>query len=199
MKLLDMRDLNVMAGRLLWGAVAALLVQGCLIPQDDPVLPDLPQKKNTTPKLVAESARPKMRGFNIRLGAGCDCLTCLERPFEIVVEDPDLGDVVSTRWFVDDDGKFLSVPLNGTGLGSSSEKRGIARPVNQLYTMTNLRVSGTHDVTVVVADRQFPAEGIEMTKELIPLPDGGSVEYLTSTSQYTWQVFTDLTPCNCGC
>lgn len=195
-----MHDQNVMAGRLLWVGVAALLVQGCLIPQDTPVLPDLPQKKNTTPTLLISSASPdKPKGNRINLSSGCNaCEKCRQRPFSIGVEDPDLGDEVTTRWFVDD-ANFTSVPLNGKGLSNVSEKRGIAKPVEQLYTMTKLTVSGLHDVTVVVADRQFPPEGIEMSVEQIPLPDGGFVEYRSSTSQYTWEVFTDLNACDCKC
>ena len=190
-----MNGKRIMAGRLLCTALAAVLVQGCLIPQEDPVLPDLPPKRNTPPVLVLDSATPMKRGTTLFLNPSC---MSKDRRFAIAVVDPDLGDKIVTRWFVDHDDKFTTLPVNGTEFPSGAKfaERGIAKPIELFYTSGRLfDPPGAHWVTVVISDRAFLPEGIDVTLGTFDLPDGGTTPDMTTTAQYTWEVITDKTNC----
>ncbi len=180
-----------MAARLLTGVLAALLVQGCLIPQDDPLLPDLPPKRNTAPLLSDDSAAPAQQGRTLFLGDGC---LPKDRPFQIGVKDPDLGDDIRSRWFVDDL-NFTQPSVEGNQLPRpTSPERGIVTPLETLYA-SKLFSAGPHYVTVVVADREFIPGGIELKLETFDLPDGGSIPDSSKPAQHTWNVITDPSPC----
>lgn len=185
-----MRDDRVMAGTLLRGALAALLVQGCLLPQEDPTLPDLPPKQNTPPELLEDTAFPARKDTLLRLSSLC---AKKDRPFQIAVSDVDPSDTIESRWFVDDDRTFDTLPINGTSLPKSTvPARGVVRPSELFYTTGKLIISGSHKVTVVVADRRFKSVGIDVQLDVFDLPDGGTVSDTTTTRNYMWDVITDL-------
>ncbi len=183
-----------MAGRLLRVAVAALLTQGCLLPQEDPVLPDLPPKRNTPPELRFDTAVPARRNTVLNLDPLCPNK---DRPFSIGVVDPDLGDTIYSRWYVDDDSKFTSLGVEGKGLDPrpTVPERGILKPIEVFYSTGALLSPMAHFVTVVIADRPFPPEGINLVLGNLDLPDGGTTPDTTKTAQYTWEVITDRTTC----
>lgn len=184
---------SIMAGRLLWLLVAAAVEQGCVLPQDDQVLPNLPPAKNTAPRLVTEGATPAPRGSTIFLGNNC-----LDRPFAIGVIDPDEGDTIRSKWFVDNDEKFTTLAFDGAATGPTR----IVKPIPLFYlpaqplSQPNADGFNTHYVTVVVADREFLPGSIDLKLESFDLPDGGTVKQSSRTVQYTWNVLTDpTTPC----
>ncbi len=198
-----------LARRLLSTAVFAVLVHGCLIPQDDPVLPDLPRKRNTPPKLLPGTAVPQQRDFVIDLGPGCN-----PPVFSIGVMDPDLGvpavagrsevETIGHRWFVDHDQKFTTdfeeggeLPSDG---GPTSERGTLTIPGALFQPKQELFKQGNHYITVVVADRDFIAytepNSVRIDLRLLkpsPLPDGGTTPDTSSIDTYTWEVATDRT------
>src|SRR4051812_39152025 len=89
---------RIMAGGLLWLGCTAPLLQGCLIPQDDQVLQDLPPKKNSPPRIVGTLPESPT---TLQFGQGCNTAAKHEDRFSVSVEDPDLGDAIQNRWIVD--------------------------------------------------------------------------------------------------
>jgi hypothetical protein len=185
-----------MAGRLLMVGMTALLVHGCLIPQDDPVLADLPPKKNTSPILLTPGAAPAQHDYILHLRSDCPNK---DRPFSIGVVDPDLEDIIESRWYVDPSPLFDdTIPVSSESFpkGTVKEERGSLRPLNLLYQAgSKLFTATTHSVTVVVTDRRFPPTGIVLDLANLDLPDGGTVKDSSLPVQYTWEVTTDLSTC----
>jgi hypothetical protein len=189
---------TIMAGRLLCGALAALLVQGCLLPQDDQVLPLLPPAKNTPPRIF--SAKPEQT-TTLTLGDRCPRLA-----FSVLIEDRDVDpeitdggrrylDVLRHRWFVDDS----KVGVIGRPFEASATAiRAAAAAPELLFSAGSALAAATpnpHKLTVVVSDGEF-GEGKEPRPgPPQPLPDGGRIEQQTYTDEYTWLVTTDLSPC----
>lgn len=189
-----MRGNSIMAGPLLWVAVAAALEQGCILPQDDQVLPDLPPLRNTSPKILYERATPAKQGATVLLGNNC-----MDFPFEIAVEDPD-KDTIRSKWFVDPDAKFSTPATDGETSGMPAR---VVRPVQGQFYAQNGRLAlpntlgmNTHRVTVVIADREFVPAGIGLRLNDLPGPDGGTIKEVSTVVQYDWDVTTDpTTPC----
>ncbi len=185
-----MRGNSIMAGPLLWVALAATLVHGCLLPQDDQVFPVLPPFRNTSPRVDLAQISPDQNGATIQLGNNCS-------PFVIAVKDPDKGDTIRSRWFVDPDKAFTTPATEGE---AGSDPR-VIRPIRAFYApngrlaLPNPMGLNSHKVTVVIADREFQPEGIKLRLSEFII-DGGVIKEESEPVTYTWEVATDpSTPC----
>jgi len=186
-----------MAGRLLGVAVAAVLVHGCLLPQDDQVINDVPAKRNSYPRVREELATPGPV-TDLALGTGC------KRPvFSVVVEDPDLGDTLRNKWFVDPDGAFSTVSFSTRSLDPSKtavRNTAVIAPTQLFSAGSKLFDPGPHKLVVVIADGEFEGIGIETTgrTHVVPADDGGTRILIdpSYTDKFQWDVTTSLTPCS---
>lgn len=184
---------SIMAGRLLSVALAAVLVHGCLLPQDDQVIEEIPPKKNSRPSIVAGREKP---GQEATLDIGTNC-----RPdtFSALVEDLDLSDRIRSRWFVDPDPMFSGVSFTGNTLEASKkairDTPMVAPP--QLFSIGSpLREFTTgkapHRLVLVVADGEFEFGISSSPTASHTLPDGGTYIDPSYTASYTWFVTTTM-------
>ncbi len=172
--------------RLALGAALGLL-GGCLIPQEESFLSELPMQRNRPPRIVEKQVQPSER---IIRGYGSDTCT-LE--FVVVVEDPDVADTLTAHWFVDYD---PSQPRGADRLVTISPKGGTVVRDERAYLRLNfdstdiprLNTPGDHVVEVVVADKALV--GRDPVSETIQL-DGVSYEDPGYTATYAWFVRTE--------
>jgi hypothetical protein len=172
------------------GLTLALLVQGCLLPQDNQVLSPTPLYRNQVPRIVESTVLP---GQVTTLRLGTNCTRTL---FSAVVEDRDIADRIRTRWFVDPSNTFTGYVLGGKAADPSSMAARLpTSPPPDLYeTISPLTVQGQHRLTLVISDGEF-TDGINTLPRVRVLLDGGTFDEPTYTDSYTWFVTTDLSPC----
>ncbi len=180
--------MQIMA-RLLLCAAVVLGGSGCLFPQDDQVLPTLPPVKNRPPRIV--DATPKDQPLDFVSGTipGSGGQPCDGTKFKVTVDDPDLGDKIFSIWFIDkttDSLPFRPNPIVANGQST----RTVEQPSASAFrTSLSSLATGTHLVTVYVADNDF-AEIIDgaVTAQGTPvtLPDGSEVQDPGYVDSYTW-------------
>src|SRR6218665_751061 len=76
---------------------AAWTLGGCLIPQDEAFLSELPIPRNRPPRIVEKQVQPSER---IIRGYGSDFCSM---EFSVSVEYPDVGNTLPDNWFADSD------------------------------------------------------------------------------------------------
>lgn len=173
-----------MAGLLL-SALCCIPLAGCLIPQDEDVIPQLPPKRNGPIQIRAQiPAQPRITFRNTTL-----CPT-QNLPFSLTVADEDVGDVVHSIWFIggaSDQRLFEPTPIQS----GSSTSRTVTAPGSLGFksALANL-VIGTEILTVYVADTDFE-EVVGGTVALVPrpttrLPDGTEAIDKGSMDTFTW-------------
>jgi hypothetical protein len=170
-------------------ALLCLGTQGCLLPQDDVVFPDLPPKKNSPLRIVSQ--QPPMREVSLKVGALST--TCPANEFSVIVKDEDLGDTTRSLWFIDR--TMDTPPVAQTGyVPGGSVQRVVTAPAALVSQLSALVDGQRHNVEVFVTDGEFsdtvgqatyPAGGY--------LPDGGlrDVAYVDS---YLWLVEVQRCP-----
>lgn len=176
--------------RLKWlglGAVWAL--SGCLIPQDESYLSELPVPGNHPPRIVENQVQPSDR---IIRGYGLEKFCQLE--FSIPVEDPDVGDTLSVHWFVDYDpsqprGADSVVRIEPNGEVLRGQFAYFRPPVFGSADISRLNVPGDHVVEVVVTDTGLV--GRDPLPRTVSLPDGTTREDAGYTATYAWFVHTE--------
>jgi hypothetical protein len=190
--LLFNRGRQVMAGLLLWWGMA-FLCGGCLVPQDDQVLPTLPPRLNSPPRIIRGLVRPAQREAKVYTGAGC------RTEFAVVVEDTDLGDTLRSRWFIDPNNEYTSTPgtfaQDGPRVPGGTEPTRTMKEAPQLQTaLTGLTDSQAHRLEVWVTDGEFseyndpPPGGLTVVGQMVTMPDGGQVENPAFFDSYEWLV-----------
>lgn len=185
---LGMRGARVMAGLLLC-LVTGPLVSGCLLPQDDQVISDLPPRRNTPPRIVRW--QPERLPLTFYSGTGC-----VNTTFSVFVADEDLSDTLRSYWFVDRTQD--SAPYNGAPVfGSSNLTREVVAPSGGRFAteLTNLS-TGSHSVSVFVTDGDFQeiVDGnITANNPPLLLPDGGLVDDEAYVDSHSW--FVKVEPC----
>lgn len=97
-------------------AWAAGVAGGCLLPQEDTLLEGLPQRRNRPPRIVETQVQPPERIIR-NFGANGLC----ELEFSVVVEDPDVDDLVTVRWYVDYDEQNPTGPYREFQLANNGE------------------------------------------------------------------------------
>lgn len=191
------RSTPPLASRLLHSSVVrwvgvfllAVLVGGCLLPQDDDVLPLLPPKKNRPPRLLITTLEPTQVTSS---GNGPNCLP-LE--FRASVEDPDIADLIAVKWYVDPAG-LGSDPVKkeqGLRIDGKTIRDDQARLSLQVTGAGELATVGRHVVEILVSDGQL----IERSPQPRPitLADGGTDLNPTYTDSAFWIV--DIRPGDC--
>lgn len=182
-----------MAGMLLCVVACAPLV-GCLLPQDEQVISQLPRKRNSPLKVVP--LRPPLRTTFYSSNA------CPSRnpSFEVAVEDPDVADTLRSLWFIDLTSNANPVPYATTPrLSNNSVSRTVAAPTSLSFTnaLSNLS-SETHLLTVYVSDSEFDeVTNGNVTASRPPagfLSDGGPLLDTPSIDSYTWVLDVEACP-----
>ena len=168
--------------------VAVWASGGCLIPQDESYLSELPIQPNRPPRIVEQQVQPSeriIRGFGSDL---CD----LE--FSIIVEDPDIGDTLTAYWFVDYDpnqprGADSVVRIAPKDNKVVRDERASFHQHFDPADINRLNIPGDHVVEVVVSDTALV--GREPQPTLIKLPDGTDFTDPGYTATYAWFVRTE--------
>ncbi len=162
-------------------AVAVLGLGGCLIPQDDTLLAELPEQRNRPPRIIEQQVQPLQRLIKEFGGAdGC------EISFEVKVEDFDVDDALYVRWYIDSQPQKTETRLTNNG----SAQRGEAAELFISLRAANspLSAPGPHLVEAVVADG-LVVDG-KPQHNTHKLPDGGTIEDLVYVDTYAWFINT---------
>lgn len=178
-----------MAGLLL--CVMGALLSGCLIPQEDTVPFDQPMKRNSPLRIVDQS--PPTQRTTYHPSTMC---TDLNPNFTVTVVDEDTGDVIESRWFIDQGPNtlpFQTTPLPPNG----SAQRDLSAPRGLTFTnaLANLSI-GIHLLTVYVADStfgEFDGE-IRVSPRNVTLPNGSTVSDPGYFDSYTWVLDVERCP-----
>jgi hypothetical protein len=164
---------------------------GCLIPQDDSLLEDVPRFANRPPRIVEEQVEPSeriLRSFGV---GGCVLI------FKVVVEDLDVDDSITVEWYVDYN------PSNPQGFYRQFAISPTGRPLRDgrgdlemdLRAANNpLRPPGLHLVEALVTDRNLLNRQPAPPDDVL-LPDGGVVKNPGFVTSYSWVVNTVAGEC----
>ncbi len=165
----------------------AYMASGCLIPQEDTLLESLPQRRNRPPRIVETQVQPLERIIQ-DFGASGLC----ELDFSVVVEDPDVDDLLTVRWYLDYDDQNPTGPYREFQLINNGEPQRGDRPtlrINLRAANSPLSAPGVHLVEAVVADtRLVGREPVPVGR--LPLADGGAIINPGFVVTYTWYVTT---------
>lgn len=164
-------------------AVAALVWSGCLIPQDDTFLAELPEQKNRPPRIIEQQVQPTQR-FTREFGGADGC----ELDFSVKVEDPDVDDILYVRWSVDDQPQPHRTETRLANNGIAQRGEAATLHISLLAADSPLSRPGPHVVEAMVADG-IVAEG-KPQPDIINLPDGGTLEDPVYLDTYAWFVNT---------
>jgi hypothetical protein len=144
---------------------------GCLVPQDDTLLESIPQRRNRPPRIVETQVQPSepiIRDF----GASGLC----ELDFSVVVEDRDVDDLLTVRWYLDYDDLNPTGPYREFQLANNGEPQRGDRAtlrINLRTANSPLSAPGEHLVEAVVSDTRL------VNREPVPVGtvvlDGGTV------------------------
>jgi hypothetical protein len=153
-------------------AWAAAVAGGCLVPQDDTLLEGIPERRNRPPRIVEDQVQPPdsiIQDF----GAGDLC----ELDFSVVVEDPDVDDLITVRWYLDYNnqnptGYYREFQLANNGEPQRGDRATLR--INLRAANSPLSTPGTHLVEAVVADTRLVGRDPQPVST-IPLDDGGVI------------------------
>ncbi|ATB40079.1 hypothetical protein CYFUS_005527 [Cystobacter fuscus] len=177
-----------------WGlGTAVWVLGGCILPQDEYYLDELPVPRNDPPRIVENLVQPPyriLRGF----GSKPRC----ELEFSIIVEDPNLGDTLTAYWYVDYDpnqprGADREVTLLPKGDDPRRDERPTIKPIFNSAEFSRLNTPGDHVVEVVVADRAL--QGRVPQADIVQLPNGDILTNPGYATSYVWFVRTEQGNC----
>lgn len=168
--------------------MASAMGAGCVWPQDDQVLPEIPPRRNSPPRILLNTVTPQL---DTNVGPNC-------RPaFSFNVEDPDTGDLIRNRWFVFKQGEARTLYFDGRALQPSTtavRQTRVVAPDALFSAASELVQNGEHRLEVVIADGEL-GEGATPLPRTRGLPDGGTVDDPTYIDSFVWFVNTsDTTP-----
>jgi hypothetical protein len=147
------RGLLALSLRWLGLAWAAGMASGCLVPQDDTLLESIPQRRNRPPRIVETQVQPPdpiIQDF----GANGLC----ELDFSVVVEDPDVDDLLTVRWYLDYDDQNPTGPYREFQLANNGQPQRGDRAtlhINLRAANSPLSAPGTHLVEALVSDTRL--------------------------------------------
>lgn len=167
---------------------AVWILGGCLIPQEESYLSEVPMQRNRPPRIVEKHAEPFNR---IIRGYGSDLCTL---SFSVIVEDPDVSNRLAAYWFVDYDpnqprGADQIVIIEPKGGKVTRDERASFQANFDSVDFNRLNLPGDHVVEVVVTDTSLLDR--EPEGRIFPLPDGGTITDPGYTATYTWFVRTE--------
>jgi hypothetical protein len=162
----------------------AMVASGCLLPQDDALIPDVPKAKNRYPRIIKETLLPGSP-HTIEISDQA----CKQTDFGAFVEDPDIGDVINVRWFVEAPSDHSGPVYPDTISPSSTPIRNtrVTARREMLSALLALELDSPHKVELWIADGTF-GQGVETLQREERLSDGGTIKDLTYTDTYTWSV-----------
>ncbi|HLL52130.1 MAG TPA: hypothetical protein VK447_01205, partial [Myxococcaceae bacterium] len=143
-------------------------MNACFLPQDDHLIPDVPERKNRPPRILESTVTPS-RLQAIGNGQGCG-LT-----FSLRVEDPDINDLITVRWYVDYSAGNPTQPVDEDVLdpGGRPQRNTSAEYLATVSSAANpLHPTGLHVVEAVVADG--PLVGYDRVLPHPSPPDAGT-------------------------
>ena len=159
---------------------------GCLVPQDDTLLESIPQRRNRPPRIVETQVQPSeaiIRDF----GANGLC----ELDFSVIVEDPDVDDLVTVRWYLDYDnqnptGAYREFQLANNGQPQRGDRATLR--INLRAANSPLSAPGEHLVEALVSDTRL------VGREPVPISqinlDGGVIINPGYVVTHAWFVTT---------
>jgi hypothetical protein len=168
-------------------AWVAWVAGGCLIPQEDTLLEEIPQRKNRPPRIVETQVQPPER---IIQDFGADGLCELD--FSVVVEDPDVDDLVTVQWYLDYDSQNPTGYFREFRLANNGEpQRGDRATLNINLRAANspLSAPGVHLVEAVVTDTRLVGREPD-PKSTVFLDGGGVIVNPGYVVTYAWFVTT---------
>lgn len=185
-KCLGMHGRNVLAGLLLLSIVSG----GCVIPQDEQVIPPLPPKRNGPLKIVSHNP-PDLRITYYN----CAFETEKNPKFSVSVKEEDQKDRVYSNWFIDKSDDASPLPTSATLPGPEIIKTVNAPSFGN--RLANLQRDTHHLLTVYVADSPFDevVKGkVSVSREPLLLPDGGTLVDDGSIDTITWVLDIESCP-----
>ncbi|MBM4379786.1 MAG: hypothetical protein FJ086_10870 [Deltaproteobacteria bacterium] len=164
--------------------MTAPLTTGCILPQDDTLLLDLPPALNRPPRFLEDNMVPGTGITPLSNGQGC------EQQFVAYAEDPDAADTLYVSFFIDYD-KNPDVSYGSTVItGSGSAVRGSAALTLRADQVgIPLFTVGDHAVDVVVSDEPLQTGRRPRPRPVGTLVDGGPVNSSFAV-MHTWFIKT---------
>jgi hypothetical protein len=195
---------------MLLGMSVAGAHMACVFPQDDQIIPRLPDLTNRPLRILVDTVRPEQREPPpVRVGANCS-------PFSFNVFDPDVNDRINARWFIDPNERYIAAPnmpsVNGNlaePLLGTPQTRLVRNPPSFLAQLSSYADGRKHRVEVIVTDGEFFEEsGVDMAtgerRDFLTVvrppvavqgaPDGG-IRVPAYRDEYVWLVEVSTSPC----
>jgi hypothetical protein len=181
------KGLLVLPLRWLGLAWVAWAVSGCLVPQDDTLLEGIPDRRNRPPRIVESQVQPPEPIIH-DFGASGLC----ELDFSVVVEDPDVDDLITVQWYLDYDsqnptGYFREFKLANNGEPQRGDRATLR--INLRAANSPLSAPGIHLVEAVVTDTRLVGRDPEPVSSVV-LGDGGVILNPGYVVTHTWFVTT---------
>jgi hypothetical protein len=171
-----------------WVVAGAILLCGCLIPQEDHVLGDLPPRKNQPPQILENLLQPANRFVTVQNGANCPDLS-----FVAPVSDPDVDDRLIYNFYVDPDLNPAFVKQAILANGGSPQRPEPATYEVSFAVAGPLQQPGEHVVELLLADG--PLVNREPQPRVVTLLDGGTALDPSYAVTYAWVVTVNPGPC----
>lgn len=171
-----------------WAVIGVWLStqMGCLALEDEPYYGDQPVAVNRPPTILEGLVQP--RGHRVELGTAAGCPI----NFSVRVEDANVDDAVTVRWYIDYDPDTNPQPIGRvftfTNTGTPIRGETATFPITRMDSPGNpLAVPGEHLVEALVADGPFTNRD----------PDDGSNVSVPTYPTYVWLVTTRETTVDC--
>ncbi|MDY7227901.1 hypothetical protein [Hyalangium rubrum] len=167
-------------------AWVAWVAGGCLIPQDDTLLAELPQRRNRPPRILETQVQPLQRIIQ-DFGTNDLC----ELDFAVAVEDPDVDDLITVSWYLDYNtenptGFYREFQLTNNGQPQRGDRATLR--INLRAANSPLSEPGVHLVEALVSDARLVNREPEQRR--VPLADGGFLINPGYVVTYAWFVST---------
>lgn len=173
-----------------WG-LAVWALGGCLLPQDESLLNELPVYRNSAPRILENQVQPTNR---IIRGYGQFPTCALD--FSAIAEDIDASDILYVYWYVDYDpsvrrGADLEYQIHPvpTEFKTVRDERATLRARYNSTDLYRLNIPGDHVVELIISDRVLV--GREPQADQNPLSDGGTISVPGYSASYVWFVRTE--------
>jgi hypothetical protein len=171
-----------------WVAAWAILLGGCLLPQEDHILGDLPPRMNQPPQIVESLLTPASRFVTVQNGGNCPLLT-----FKAPVSDPDVEDRLIYNYYIDPNLNPGFVKQAILPNGGSPQRPDPAQLDVSFAVAGPLQQPGQHVVEVLVADG--PLVNRDPQPRVVTLLDGGTALDPSYAVTYAWVVTVNPGPC----
>ena len=168
--------------------VSMLILPGCLLP---PPLEEEVEITNQAPRIVVESLIPHPASGPILMNANCSSYS-----FRASITDPDIGDVLHWRVFLDYhrdtdrlDSNVSKVEVDPNSLSSGQPILFTVDPSDEKF-FYDVNTDGVHTVELLVSDRPFYQEAV--------FPEGRSLTTDDALiDSFVWPVFIESSePCS---